>query len=52
MEKLTLTAQDQGHQEQGGLRTKDGSVIQSVYIDKDALGDTPPEAIQVVLTPQ
>jgi len=32
--------------------TKDGSVIQSVYIDKDALGDNPPAAIQVVLTPQ
>ena len=32
--------------------TGDGSVIQSVYIDKDALGETPPEAIQVVLTPQ
>ena len=32
--------------------TKDGSVIQSVYIDKDALGDNPPAEIQVVLTPQ
>lgn len=32
--------------------TKDGSVIQSVYIDKDALGDNPPATIQVVLTPQ
>ena len=32
--------------------TKDGSVIQSTYIDKDALGDNPPAAIQVVLTPQ
>ena len=42
MEKLTLTLH----------KTKDGSVIQSVYIDKDALGDTPPEAIQVVLTPE
>ena len=32
--------------------TKDGDIIQSVYIDKDALGDVPPVAIQVVLTPQ
>ena len=32
--------------------TKDGSVIQSVYIDKETPGDTPPEAIQVVSTPQ
>ena len=32
--------------------TKDGSIIQSVYIDKDTLGDTPPGAIEVVLTPQ
>ena len=45
-------AQDQGHKEQGGLRHQDGSVIQSVYIDKDALGDTPPEAIEAVLTQQ
>ena len=42
MEKLTCTLH----------KTKHGSVIQSVYTDKDALGDTPPEAIQVVLTPQ
>ena len=30
----------------------DGSVIQSVYIDKDALGDAPPETIQVVISAQ
>ena len=28
---------------------KDGSVIQSVYINKDAGGDVPPSAIQVVI---
>ena len=32
--------------------TKDGSVIQSVYIDKDALGDVPPAEIQVVISQQ
>ena len=32
--------------------TKDGSVIQSVYIDKDALGDSSPATIQVVISPQ
>ena len=30
--------------------TTAGSVIQSVYIDRDALGDEPPEAIKVVIT--
>ena len=32
--------------------TQDGSVIQSVYIDKDALGSAPPETLQVVISPQ
>ena len=32
--------------------TKDGSVIQSVYIDKDALGDVSSATIQVVISPQ
>ena len=32
--------------------TGDGSVIQSVYIDKDALGDVSPATIQVVISPQ
>ncbi len=32
--------------------TKDGSVIQSVYVDKDVLGDAPPATIQVVISPQ
>ena len=30
--------------------TQDGSVIQSVYIDKDALGDEPPPTLQVVIS--
>ena len=32
--------------------TKDGEVIQSVYIDKDALGDDPPATLQVVISSQ
>ena len=32
--------------------TQDGSVIQSVYIDKDALGSAPPETLRVVISPQ
>ena len=32
--------------------TKDGGIIQSVYIDKDALGDVPPATLQVVISPQ
>ena len=32
--------------------TKGGSIIQSVYIDKDALGDEPPGTIQVVISAQ
>ena len=31
--------------------TTDGSVIQSVYIDRDALGSEPPEAIKVIISP-
>ena len=30
--------------------TADGSVIQSVYIDRDALGDEPPEKVKVVIS--
>ena len=30
--------------------TADGSVIQSVYIDRDSLGIEPPESIKVVLS--
>ena len=32
--------------------TKDGSVIQSVYIDRDVLGDAPPATIQMVISAQ
>ena len=32
--------------------TKDGEVIQRVYIDKDALGDDPPATLQVVISAQ
>ena len=53
MEPLTLTlhkAKDTKNKVVYG--TKDGSVIQSVYIDKDALGDEPPATIQVVISAQ
>ena len=53
MEQLTLTlhkVKDTKNKTVYG--TKDGNVIQSVYIDKDALGDVPPATIQVVITPQ
>ena len=42
MGKLTLTLH----------KTKDGDVSQSVYIDKDALGEVPPATLQVVISPQ
>jgi hypothetical protein len=53
METLTLTlhkAKDTKNKVVYG--TEDGSVIQSVYIDKDALGDVPPATLQVVISPQ
>ena len=51
METLTLTLhKTKDTKNEVAYGTKDGSVIQSVYIDKDALGDNPPAAIQVVLT--
>ena len=53
METLTLTlhkAKDTKNKVVYG--TKDSSVIQSVYIDKDALGDAPPDTIQVVISSQ
>ena len=53
METLTLTlhkAKDTKNKVVYG--TKDGSVIHSVYIDKDALGDVPPAEIQVVISQQ
>ena len=52
MEKLTLTlrkTKDTKNKVEYG--TDDGSVIQSVYIDKDAMGDVPPTMIQVVISP-
>jgi hypothetical protein len=51
METLTLTlhkAKDTKNKVVYG--TEDGSVIQSVYIDKDALGDAAPDTIQVVIS--
>ena len=53
METLTLTlhkAKDTKNKVVYG--TKDGSIIQSVYIDKDALGDVPPATLQVVISSQ
>ena len=53
METLTLTLhKGKDTKNKVVYDTKDGSVIQSVYIDKDALGDTPPETIQVVISAQ
>ena len=49
METLTLTLHK-------SKETKNkvvyGTLIQSVYIDKDSLGDVSPAAIQVVISPQ
>ena len=53
MEKLTLTLhKTKGTKNKVVYGTQDGSVIQSVYIDKDALGDAPPATLQVVISPQ
>ena len=57
METLTLTLHKSKETKNKvvygtGDGTGDGSVIQSVYIDKDALGDAPPAAIQVVISAQ
>ena len=51
METLTLTlhkAKETKNKTVYG--TADGSVIQSVYIDREALGDPPPAAIKVVIS--
>ena len=51
METLTLTlnkAKETKNKVVYG--TADGSVIQSVYIDKDALGNEPPEKVKVVIS--
>jgi hypothetical protein len=53
VEKLTLTLhKTKDTKNKVVYGTKDGDVIQSVYIDKDALGDVPPATLQVVISPQ
>ena len=53
METLTLTLhKTKDTKNKVVYGTKDGEVIQSVYIDKDALGDVPPDTLQMILTPQ
>ena len=53
MEKLTLVLKKSKETKNKVVYgTADGSVIQSVYIDKDALGSAPPETLQVVISPQ
>ena len=53
MEKLTLTLhKTKDTKNKVVYGTKDGEVIQSVYIDKDALGDDPPATLQVVISAQ
>ena len=53
MEKLTLMLhKTKDTKNKVVYGTRDGDVIQSIYIDKDALGDVPPATIQVVITPQ
>jgi hypothetical protein len=51
METLTLTlnkAKETKNKVVYG--TADGNVIQSVYIDRDALGKEPPEKVKVVIS--
>ena len=51
MGKLTLTLlKTKDTKNKVVYGTKDGSVIQSVYIDKDSLGNEPPEKVKVVIT--
>ena len=53
MEKLTLTLlKTKDTKNKVVYGTKDGSVIQSVYIDKDAPDDVPPATLQVVIASQ
>ena len=53
METLTLTLHKSKETKNKVVYgTKDGSVIQGVYIDKDSLGDAAPTTIQVVISPQ
>ena len=52
METLTLTLHKaKSTKNKVVYGTQDGSVIQSVYIDRESLGTEPPEAIKVVLSP-
>ena len=51
MEKLTLH-KTKDTKNKVVYCTQDGGIIQSVYIDKDALGDVPPATLQVVISPQ
>ena len=51
MDTLTLTlhkAKDTKNKVVYG--TADGTIIQSVYIDRDALGKEPPETVKVVIS--
>ena len=51
METLTLTLHKaKSTKNKVVYGTQDGSVIQSVYIDRDALGTEPPESIKVVIS--
>ena len=53
MDQLTLTLhKTKDTKKKVVYGTKDGAGIQSVYIDKDALGDVPPATLQVVIFPQ
>ena len=51
METLTLTLHKSKETKNKLVYgTADGSIIQSVYIDRDALGKEAPEAIKVVIS--
>ena len=53
MEKLTLTLhKTKDTKNKVVYGTKDSEVIQSVYIDQNALGDVPPDTLQVVISAQ
>ena len=53
MEKLALTLhKTKDTKNKVVYGAKDVDVIQSVYIDKDALGDDPPDTLQVVISAQ
>ena len=51
MEELTLTLhKSKTTKNKIVYGTEDGTVIQSVYIDREALGDEPPEAARIVIS--